>query len=435
MPAERDPEASAVGARGGANESQFVGGDGDVYPSTSSATAATSSSSRGAAVAAAAAAAAAARDASGTSPPSWDTEAEAVLGLRGPLASLWALLGRLLDWVGVTWHRRELNSQSYQMMRHGLYSSLLTMAMLLGILTHCFLWEVGPAGSPTKPSARSQKGTSSCGRALKLWAVINTSGFLYEGFYNRLGLLSLVLQRRAQGYGSLGFPPPVWCVLVRHALALLFTGIGLCFGLGVVEHYGLDEIKSVVLMVVFFNALASIRCSRQCTVRLVGLELAARHAERRAFRERLASNVLTIAMFLEVPSIPRAQEQAATVLEEQTVVPYDPASFQEHPDCCICSREFDTSGGEIRRTRCGHVFHSACLGGWLRRSLTCPLCRQELAPGAQAPPSNVGVDPPAARPSGVMLTTSMSAELDGHHRQREELVQVVGAPGNRDLPV
>jgi RING-type zinc-finger len=77
-------------------------------------------------------------------------------------------------------------------------------------------------------------------------------------------------------------------------------------------------------------------------------------------------------------------------------------------ECCICMSDFkiqeqeedttdtvpllDDDGDAIVRTKCGHVFHATCLGGWVggrwdpqeRRRRTrrtcCPLCRDDLQP-------------------------------------------------------
>ncbi|CCF47053.1 transmembrane E3 ubiquitin-protein ligase [Colletotrichum higginsianum] len=68
-------------------------------------------------------------------------------------------------------------------------------------------------------------------------------------------------------------------------------------------------------------------------------------------------------------------------------------------DCAICrevlevpvmraGEEDPTAGGVVgvftRRnymvTPCRHIFHSACLEGWMRFRLQCPICREELPP-------------------------------------------------------
>jgi hypothetical protein len=72
--------------------------------------------------------------------------------------------------------------------------------------------------------------------------------------------------------------------------------------------------------------------------------------------------------------------------------------FQDHAECSICLGAFTkgSSAEEIRVTRCGHMFHSKCLGNWLRVKRACPLCRQDLVDdshqemdGSSAPASPV----------------------------------------------
>lgn len=63
--------------------------------------------------------------------------------------------------------------------------------------------------------------------------------------------------------------------------------------------------------------------------------------------------------------------------------------------CCICMEDFGTNpGGEeeeklaIVKTPCGHVYHKACLGNWLKGARQCPMCRTDLVdavnPGSEA---------------------------------------------------
>ncbi|XP_044485566.1 E3 ubiquitin-protein ligase SDIR1-like [Mangifera indica] len=49
----------------------------------------------------------------------------------------------------------------------------------------------------------------------------------------------------------------------------------------------------------------------------------------------------------------------------------------EEEKCSICLEEFE-GGVELRRLPCSHVFHGDCIGQWLERSQTCPLCRFAL---------------------------------------------------------
>eukprot|EP00930_Biecheleria_cincta_P098050 TRINITY_DN89738_c0_g1_i1.p1 TRINITY_DN89738_c0_g1~~TRINITY_DN89738_c0_g1_i1.p1 ORF type:complete len:298 (+),score=40.75 TRINITY_DN89738_c0_g1_i1:86-979(+) len=68
----------------------------------------------------------------------------------------------------------------------------------------------------------------------------------------------------------------------------------------------------------------------------------------------------------------------AGTLEAQSVVPFDKAEFGDDGTCSICLSDF-TSKTEIRKTQCGHCFHTQCLKGWLNVNHTCPLCRKDLA--------------------------------------------------------
>ena len=57
------------------------------------------------------------------------------------------------------------------------------------------------------------------------------------------------------------------------------------------------------------------------------------------------------------------------------------ASQGNHPDseCPICYDELYDQDGAVTKTPCGHRFHTACLGGWLKHSRSkCPICRVSL---------------------------------------------------------
>ncbi|CAL1392889.1 unnamed protein product [Linum trigynum] len=59
------------------------------------------------------------------------------------------------------------------------------------------------------------------------------------------------------------------------------------------------------------------------------------------------------------------------------------------PDCPICLEQFGQSETVFVLPTCQHVFHRACVAGWVvqrRRTgpLTCPLCRQGLEIAAPA---------------------------------------------------
>jgi len=88
--------------------------------------------------------------------------------------------------------------------------------------------------------------------------------------------------------------------------------------------------------------------------------------------------IYTIMLFMMRNGLLHTEKAAPDgTLEQQSVVPYDAELFKQHQECCICMGEFDERL-EIRRTTCGHNFHSKCLLGWLKVNHTCPLCRADL---------------------------------------------------------
>lgn len=83
--------------------------------------------------------------------------------------------------------------------------------------------------------------------------------------------------------------------------------------------------------------------------------------------------------------LPRSSAAAPEELIEQLPeVPFDPALFNDeggagrHPSSCPVCLEAFSADRPIKRTPCGHVFHTDCLGGWLQVARSCPLCRLDL---------------------------------------------------------
>lgn len=95
-------------------------------------------------------------------------------------------------------------------------------------------------------------------------------------------------------------------------------------------------------------------------------------------RELLGGDPLT-----DTPRGPTQEElelRAAEVLSSLDRMMYDPASakdMERDEECSLCLEEY-CKGEELLFLPCKHVYHEACLGPWLVRSLTCPLCKRDL---------------------------------------------------------
>lgn len=58
--------------------------------------------------------------------------------------------------------------------------------------------------------------------------------------------------------------------------------------------------------------------------------------------------------------------------------------------CAVCMTEM-VNGEWVQVLPCGHLFHQGCVGPWLRKSTTCPMCRKEIDPHD----ADSGLDPDA----------------------------------------
>lgn len=63
-----------------------------------------------------------------------------------------------------------------------------------------------------------------------------------------------------------------------------------------------------------------------------------------------------------------------------------------------------TTGGQIKRLPCDHIFHKSCLRSWFQRQQTCPTCRTSIlrfnpAQGAHAPAQAAAQPAAAAAPA------------------------------------
>lgn len=49
-------------------------------------------------------------------------------------------------------------------------------------------------------------------------------------------------------------------------------------------------------------------------------------------------------------------------------------------ECSICFEKIAEDGRQVKVTKCGHLFHSECVGAWVNQSInaTCPQCRHGI---------------------------------------------------------
>lgn len=73
----------------------------------------------------------------------------------------------------------------------------------------------------------------------------------------------------------------------------------------------------------------------------------------------------------------RAEEEARKVLSRLRRVPWE-AVENEAEECSLCLEEF-VAGEELLQLTCQHFFHESCVTPWFQRSLTCPLCKDQLS--------------------------------------------------------
>lgn len=52
---------------------------------------------------------------------------------------------------------------------------------------------------------------------------------------------------------------------------------------------------------------------------------------------------------------------------------------EKHKECAICRDDFSAADEDLAKLpACEHVFHRECIGSWLKRVATCPICRKSV---------------------------------------------------------
>lgn len=90
--------------------------------------------------------------------------------------------------------------------------------------------------------------------------------------------------------------------------------------------------------------------------------------------------------------VERINEQALQEAIEQskkahllTELPREKYELEHHSDlheCELCLEEYE-EGHELLRLPCLHLFHSSCVGPWLQKSYTCPICNTDACMAIQ----------------------------------------------------
>ena len=92
--------------------------------------------------------------------------------------------------------------------------------------------------------------------------------------------------------------------------------------------------------------------------------------------------------------------------------------------CSVCCMDMEPDDCELQVLGCSHCFHRSCIAPWLKRSQTCPLCRQRVRVGVdvkaerpEAPSAAEAARPPARWESG---TSASQARVEPCQRPRRK---------------
>lgn len=50
---------------------------------------------------------------------------------------------------------------------------------------------------------------------------------------------------------------------------------------------------------------------------------------------------------------------------------------ESHSECSICLESY-RSGQEVSILACSHEYHSSCIGEWMLKNRSCPMCRKDI---------------------------------------------------------
>ncbi|KAE8818147.1 E3 ubiquitin-protein ligase ATL6-like [Hordeum vulgare] len=75
-------------------------------------------------------------------------------------------------------------------------------------------------------------------------------------------------------------------------------------------------------------------------------------------------------------------------------------------ECAVCLSEFDDDDTLRLLPKCSHAFHADCIDAWLASHVTCPVCRANLVPGAEALAASAAAATSATPERDVVAATS-----------------------------
>lgn len=215
-----------------------------------------------------------------------------------------------------------------------------------------------------------QEWSNPCDVPLKTWAAVDLGSTVYHAVH------SMVLQYFCYDDRHNSRPLPL-CERVHLFLVTAFDFIWL--GLGLVwlsTSKTCSETSPRLFLAAKVHAISSVVGSVFICINMIGL--------------------YTLLRYMLQTGVLRTNAAAPPgTLESLPLVQYDPQSalFQEQNECCICLAAFGPNCVEIRQTDCQHIFHSRCLGNWLKVNHTCPLCRSSLARWEDHPATQAAATP------------------------------------------
>ncbi|KZV41620.1 ring finger protein [Dorcoceras hygrometricum] len=105
-------------------------------------------------------------------------------------------------------------------------------------------------------------------------------------------------------------------------------------------------------------------------------------------------------------------------------------SSMEDAQCSICLAEYEEK--EVLRImpKCGHTFHLSCIDMWLRKQLTCPICRISMDESFETKQGHTNTMSTAEYVDSSE-TVLDSSEITVEHSQQWLLPAIAHAVGNR----